>query len=156
MIKSLLLAISLTACATTTHIGNLQSDCSPGFISPSVCLLTAKLEGKSTVQYPIAGASILSVLAPAAAQVGTGALIGSGLSKAGSRTTNVNNSSGGTNEQSLQATQPAATSTNISSNPIVNTYSGSSSSLNAIQGIDASNHISNIVNSANTNMLSTH
>jgi hypothetical protein len=80
--------LSMVGCATTTMQGNLQNDCDPGWVSPSVCLVTAHVDNKPTVQYPVSGSSILGTVAPAAATVGGAALIGSGLGRSGARVSN--------------------------------------------------------------------
>lgn len=124
-IISALLMFFVAGCATTTRIGNLQADCSPGIISPSICIasalasrseaaaavlkedqrdvagtVTAKLLGDDKLivaQYPISGPGLLSITAPVAASVGAAAMMGPlGLAKIRpSQTTNINKSTGG-------------------------------------------------------------
>jgi hypothetical protein len=88
-VKLTLVAAVLSGCATSHTIGNMQNDCDPGFLSPSVCLVTAKIGGSSVAQYPISGSGFLGIVAPAAAMIGGAALIGPyGLAKSGTKTTN--------------------------------------------------------------------
>ena len=91
-------ALIMAGCTTSHTIGNLQNDCDPGFLSPSVCLVTAKIDNKPVVQYPISGSGFLGITIPAAAMVGGAALIGPyGLARSGNKTTNnvSTNSAGG-------------------------------------------------------------
>lgn len=122
-----LTALTLTACSTTHTIGNLQNDCDPGFLSPSVCLVSAKVDGKIHAQYPVSGPGFLGIAVPSAAMVGSAALIGpGGLAHSGSRINN-GSSSGG-------ASSNAGASSSSLSGSASSSISGSASSSSAMGG----------------------
>lgn len=163
-----------SGCATSTQIGNLQNDCDPGFLSPSVCLVTAKVDGKETVQTPVTGPGALNTLAPVAATIGGAYFIGEGLSNSGSKvstTTTTNNSANGGKatggSSSSQGGAGGSSSSNggdavafggqggkggrsdSSSGAI--SLSGSSANAGANAGASASNHNNNVNGNTNSN-----
>lgn len=99
--------ILVSGCATSTDVGYMRSDCSSGFLSPSICLVTAKkgVVGSTgaqeiTFQQVVGGKQLADVTGSVAATIGGAALVGPlGLAKSGTR---VSQQGGGASQSQLQ------------------------------------------------------
>ncbi len=92
----IILSISLITGCTSSHIvGNMQMDCINGGWHPSACVVTVSHKGQFQYQQIVSESGASKAVIGGATTVGGMYLLGAGIGKAGSRTTNNNNQSGG-------------------------------------------------------------